>query len=206
MRSTRSAWMAALVVTALVGGAARAADPPGRGSAPPPGSLPPRGAFAAPPAAQTGQGPSGPVGQGKALLPKVSVDQIAQKYAAFSGPAKSQEAMAKAVPDIVKQCSAKAYTVQDQAAAGCTAGDTVKQCSDKLQKHCVATFSNVATLPGLGVGTQGLGTNNKAVTIGFSMQQYQQNTQTAAAEARALSQLLGLYASQIEQEAKAHLP
>jgi hypothetical protein len=142
--------------------------------------------------------------QPRLAMPPTSVETLTKKFYEFASKAKSHEHMTKSAPNIAEQCASKSYNVQQQAAAGCTASDTVAACTDKLMKHCIANFSDVATLPGVGVGTmrgsQGGG------QIGFSTKQYLQLSQTTAAEARALGVLLNQYANQVEQNAKALIP
>ena len=108
-----------------------------------------------------------------------------------------------------KTCADKAYTVQDQKAAGCTGADTVDQCAAKLYKHCVAT----ASTPGFNLDLRGgppipgnPNPNPGIHTPGFSTQEYLQTAQATAARARALSQMLNQYAFQVEQNAKALAP
>ena len=88
-------------------------------------------------------------------------------------------------------------------------------CSDKLLKHCPANFKGSSISAGIGIpggsvagvpikspGTSG----QSSVQIGYSIKESQQAAQSAAIAALAMSQLLDLYASQIDQEAKALLP
>lgn len=192
-----------------------AADP-GRGSAAPatqlPGrqlqSIPLRGDMRLAPATTS-------AGTARLVMPKTSIDALAQKFNELSGKAKSYESMAKAVPAIAQECAAKSYSVQDQQAAGCSASDTVAQCSDKLLKHCTENYSKKATLPTVpSYGGQGGGkfgttwpsAGSGGASIGFSTKEFQQTAAAAAADARALSQALNLYASQVEQNAKAFAP
>ena len=136
----------------------------------------------------------------------VSFDTLTQKYTEFSGSAKTYEAGAQAMPGIAKACSAKAYTVQDQVAAGCTSNETLKQCMDKLYKRCIETYSTSgASIPSFGTNIYGQSIGGGQIP-GFSTKQFQQSAQTAAAQARSLSQLLGQYANEVEQTAKALVP
>lgn len=189
----------------------------GRGTAPPSSPLSARGATA--PAPLKGELKVNPgatsVGAARVTALKTSVDALTEKFSQLSGNAKAYESMAKSIPGMVQQCSAKSYSVQDQQAAGCTASDTVAQCSDKLLKHCLANYkgSSISTGIGIPVGSiagvpiKSPGTSGQSsVQIGFSIKEFQQAAQSAAMGARAMSQLLDLYASQIDQEAKALLP
>lgn len=206
----------AISAATILGSTGTGAAEQGRGSAAPASQLPAR---SAPPSAAPLKGElrvnpgTTRVGAAQVALPQTSVDVLTQKFNEMSGKGKAYEAMAKAIPDIAKQCSQKAYSVQDQKAAGCAATDSVQQCTDKLVRHCIENFSSVSTLPGIGLpsgsleGTR-LGSGGKAAgqKVGFSTKEFQQTAQAAAADARALSQLLNLYASQVEQGAKALLP
>ncbi len=71
------------------------------------------------------------------LMPQQSFDSLKKKYDEFSGNAQKYEYGAAQMPAITKECSTKAYSVQDQKAAGCSENDTLKQCMEKLYKHCV---------------------------------------------------------------------
>jgi hypothetical protein len=136
----------------------------------------------------------------------VSFDMLNQRFTEFSGSAKSYEGGAKAMPEIAKACSAKAYSVQDQIAAGCTSNEALKQCMDKLYKHCIETYSSGGgSFPRLGTDIQGNPIGGGQIAS-FSTKQFQQSAQTVAAQARALSQLLGQYANEVEQTAKALVP
>ncbi len=140
---------------------------------------------------------------GRRVLPQVSFDKLDQKFTEFSGNAKTYESGAKAMPEIAKQCAGKPYSVQDQKAAGCTGTDTLNQCMDKLYKHCIETYS----FGGIDLGLPGQISGESPGKIpGFSTKQFQQSAKTAAAQARALSQLLAQYANEVEQNAKALVP
>ncbi len=75
------------------------------------------------------------------LMPQQSFDSLQKKYGEFSGNAQKYEYGAAQMPVITKECATKAYSVQDQKAAGCTDNDTLKQCMEKLYKHCVEHWS-----------------------------------------------------------------
>jgi len=199
----RISHVAAAAAVVIVAVAANAADPGGRGGTAPASQLSPRTMPAAPLKGELRLNPGAiNPGASRAGLAQTNIDALTQKFNEFSGKAKKYESLAKAVPDISQQCAAKSYSVQDQMAAGCTATDTVAQCTDKLLKHCIQNFSNVTQLPAVGVGGRTLGGG----TIGVSTQEFKQSAQGAAADARALSQLLDLYAGQVEQKAKALIP
>jgi hypothetical protein len=126
-----------------------------------------------------------------------------QKFTEFSGSAKSYESGSKTMTEVViKQCSDKSFTVQDQQAAGCTGTESLNQCMEKLYKHCVKTYS----VAGLNLGGLNVIDKSSGRIPGFSTQQFLQSVQTAAAQARALSQLLNQYANEVEQNAKTLVP
>lgn len=192
-----------------------AADPGSRiGS--PATRLPPSTGATAPSKAEIRPSTSGlNIGAARVMAPQTSIDSLKPKFDAFAGGATKYEGMAKAIPGIVKQCADKSYSAQDQKAAGCLPTDSVQQCSDKLVKYCIANFSNVTTIPNfyptprtpdLAGGTLPAGPSKERVTTGFTMQQFLQSGQATAAEARALSQLLNLYAGQVEQAMKTAAP
>lgn len=198
------------VVLLTASAAALAADP-GRGSAAPATQLPGRQLQAAPQQGEMRLSPgANNTGGARRVMPKTGIDTLTQKFSEFSGKAKGYESMAKAVPNIAQECAAKAYSLQDRKAAGCSASDTVAQCSDKLLKDCIENYSKKSTLPTWGRNQYGgvdlSGGPTGSVTIGFSTKEFQQTAAAAAADARALSQLLDLYASQVEQNAKAFAP
>lgn len=176
----------------------------------PPGALTPRAA-AAPLKGELRVSPGGL----RLVAMQTSIDALAKGFNQLSGYAKAYEFMAKSIPEMVKQCSAKAYSVQDQAAAGCSAGDTVAQCSDKLLKHCLASFKGTSLPGGIGLPIGSLGgapygstggSTTGSLRVGFSIQDFQKAANAVAAEARALSQALSVYAGQVEQNAKSLLP
>lgn len=141
------------------------------------------------------------------VVAQVSLEKLNQQYAEFSGSAKSYEGGAKALPEIAKQCAAKAYGVQDQMAAGCTGSDTLNQCMDKLYKHCVKNYSaGGVSLPGGGINPVTGQQYGGGQLPGFSTAQFLQSAQMTAAQARALSQQLSQYANQVEQNANALIP
>ncbi len=117
----------------------------------------------------------------------ITLDGLNQKFTEFSRKAGGYEYGAKARSKIAKQCASKAYTVQDQKAAGCTGSDTVDQCMDKLYEHCLKVSSNP---------------NGRDV----STLEFQEWAKRAAAEARALSRMLNQYADQADQTAKTLVP
>jgi hypothetical protein len=206
-----------VTATAAIGLAAAWAADSGRGAAPPSSPLA-RGATA--PAPLKGDLRVNPaatnLGATRAITPATNVDALTQKFSQFSGNAKSYEYMAKSIPGMVQGCSAKSYSVQDQQAAGCTASDTVALCSDKLLKYCLANLKGSSLSTGgtgisggtfEGVPIRSPGSSGQgSVQIGFSIKEFQQAAQSAAVQARAMSQLLNLYAGQVEQSAKALLP
>lgn len=205
-----------LVVLASASAASFAADP-GRGSAAPATPFPGRQLQAVPLQGALRLSPAtASAGMARLSVPKTSIDALTQKFNELSGKAKSYESMAKAAPAIAQECAAKSYSIQDQQAAGCLPSDTVAQCSDKLLKHCVESYSKKTTLPsfgpspGQGTSKGGVpyfpGTGSGGASIGFSTKEFQQTAAAAAADARALSQALNLYASQVEQNAKAFAP
>lgn len=204
-RSVPRPLQVAAIAIAVASAAASAAGD-GRGVAT--GAMPARQSLAAP---LKGELRLTPANTSRLILPQQGIDALAKDFNKFSGDAKAFEAMAKAVPGMTQQCASKAYSVQDQAKAGCTASDTVAQCSDKLLKHCLQSYRG-RSLPDLGLsggaagglGLPGAGSGN--VKIGFSLQEIQQTAAAAAAEARALSQQLAAYANQVEQNAKAVAP
>lgn len=208
MTPKRMLWLA-VALSSAIGSAAQAAGDTGRSGAPP-SALTPRAA-SAPLKGEMRVSP----GDLRLVVMQTSIDALTKDFNKLSGDAKAYESMAKGIPEMAKQCSTKAYGVQDQAAAGCSASDTVAQCSDKLLKHCLANYK-AASLPG-GVGLPGGsvagvpmkgpgGSNSGSFKIGFSIQEFQQKAGATAAEARALSQLLSAYASQVETNAKKLAP
>ena len=116
----------------------------------------------------------------------ITFDGLNQKFSEFSRKANGYEHGVTARSAIAKQCTSKAYTVQDQKSAGCTGTDTVDQCTDKLYRQCLKTSSN----PGRNI----------------SVQEFQDSATAVAAEARALSRTLNQYANQADQAAKTLLP
>jgi hypothetical protein len=142
----------------------------------------------------------------RVVVPKTNLSALTQRFNELPAKAKDYETIAQFIPEVAKHCSAKPYSIQDQTTSGCTANDTVAQCQNKLLKHCVETFSLQPGLPGFG-GVGGLGNVNtapKPATI--STKQFKPTGQATAAEARALSQQLILYANQVEHNAKALMP
>lgn len=139
---------------------------------------------------------------GSPYIPKVGVVTLHQKFSKFSSYANSYESGAKTMTEVVvKQCSDKGYTVQDQKAAGCTGNESLNQCMEKLYKHCVKTYSVAVT----DLQSQGIG---KALhpSPAFSTQQFLQSANMTTAQARALSQLLNQYANEVEQNVKSLVP
>lgn len=200
----------AVALSNAIGSAAQAAGDTGRSGAPPSSALKPRAA-SAPMKGELRLSP----GDLRLVVMQSSIEALTQEFNKLSGDAKAYESMAKGIPEMAKQCSAKAYSVQDQAAAGCSASDTVAQCSDKLLKHCLANFKGTSLPGGIGLpggSTRGVpyGTPGGSATgsgkIGFSLQEFQQKAGATAAEARALSQSLSAYANQVEQNAKKLAP
>jgi len=199
-----------LVAFLHASGPASAADTGGRGA--PTRSVPtvmpgqeksPRGGgSAAPLQGVIRLGPGTARGSGSPIVPKIGFNMLDQKFTEFSGSAKTYESGAKTMTEVVtKQCSEKAYTVQDQQAAGCTGNESLNQCMEKLYKHCIKTYSAAA------VNFPGLGLDRASKRLpGFSTQQFLQSANTAAAQARAISQLLNQYANEVEQNAKSLVP
>ncbi|MCR4345585.1 MAG: hypothetical protein NUV55_00030 [Sulfuricaulis sp.] len=141
------------------------------------------------------------------IVAQVKFDKLNQQYTEFSGNAKKFESGAGVISEIAKECAKKAYSVQDQKAAGCTGNDTLNQCMDKLYKHCVKNFSSSGySLPGGGYNPVTGQKYGGGEIPAFSTAQFLQSAQTTAAQARVLSQQLGQYASQVEQNAKALVP
>jgi len=141
------------------------------------------------------------------IVAQVNFDKLNQQYSEFSGSAKKFESGAGAMSGIAKECANKAYNVQDQKAAGCTGTDTLNQCMDKLYKHCVKNFSSSGySLPGGGYNPVTGQKYGGGEIPAFSTAQFLQSAQTAAVQARALSQQLGQYANQVEQNAKKLVP
>ena len=142
----------------------------------------------------------------KKRLPAVTLDQLNQKFTAFSGNAKNYETGAEAMPGIAETCASKAYSVQDQIAAGCKGTDTLDQCQEKLYKHCIETYS----VPAVDLPTGGIqplqGGSGGTHLPGFSTKGFQLSAQATSAEARALSQLLSRYANEVDLNAKALVP
>lgn len=215
MNHVRLAVASAALLTLALATPALAADPGSRiGS--PATRLPPAANSSQPIKAEIRPATSGAnVSAARITPPQTSINAIKLKFEAFAASASGYEGMAKAVPGIVKQCAEKGYSAQDQKTAGCLPSDSVQQCSDKLVKYCIANFSNVTTTPNffptprtpdLAGGTLPAGASKDSVTTGFTMQQFLQSGQMTAAEARALSQLLNLYAGQVEQAVKTAAP
>lgn len=141
------------------------------------------------------------------IVAQVNFNMLNQQYTEFSGNAKKFEGGVKAMPGITKECTNKAYSVQDQKNAGCTGNDTLNQCMDKLYKHCVKNFSSSGlSIPGGGYNPVTGQQYGGGEIPGFSTAQFLQSAQTTAAQARALSQQLSQYANQVEQNAKALVP
>ncbi len=133
---------------------------------------------------------------------QVKLEQLNQKFATMNSDAAVYELGMQLMPNITKECSSKAYTVQDQMAAGCKGSDTVDQCTDKLYKHCVATFAtsgfSMPSIPGAPATGGGIPS--------YSTQQFKQAALKTASEAHALSQMLNLYANQATQNANSFTP
>lgn len=141
------------------------------------------------------------------IVAQVKFDKLNQQYTEFSGNAKKFESGAGVISGIAKECAKKAFSVQDQKAAGCAGSDTLNQCMDKLYKHCVKNFSSSGySLPGGGYNPVTGQKYGGGEIPGFSTAQFLQSAQTTAAQARALSQQLSQYANQVEQNAKALVP
>jgi hypothetical protein len=136
----------------------------------------------------------------------VTLDQLKQKFNDLSGNAQKYESGAAAMPGIAKDCATKAYSVQDQVAAGCKGTDTLDQCQEKLYKHCVESYS----VPAVDLPTGGInpitGGSTSPHLPGFSTKEFQQAALATSAEARALSQLLARYANEVDANAKALVP
>jgi hypothetical protein len=206
---------AALIAIVSAGSAAWAAETVGQGK---PAWTVPSGARGAGQPVKDG-GTAGPLkgvirlapgaarAAGTPVVPSVGIETLKQKFTKFAGDAQAYESGAKNMQSVAKQCSEKAYTVQDQKAAGCTGNETMNQCMDKLYKHCVQTFSySGASIPVGGVDPI-TGTSKGGVKLpGFSTKQFLQSVGTTASEARGLSQLLNLYANEVEQKGKALVP
>jgi hypothetical protein len=198
--------IAALVIAAFLSAEINAADgrkvPPG----PPAAGQPPAGGATAAPLKGEIRLPPGTHLGGMRVL-HVGFDTLNQKFTEFSGSAKTYETGAKAMPEIAKACAAKTYSVQEQIAAGCTLNETLKQCTDKLYKHCIETYSSSGfSLPSFGVDPVTGQPRGGGQVSGFSTKQFQQSAQMTAAQARALGQMLGQYANEVEQTAKILVP
>ncbi|HUJ85789.1 MAG TPA: hypothetical protein VLX30_02930 [Burkholderiales bacterium] len=111
---------------------------------------------------------------------RATLGAIQQKYVQFKDGAAGYESGLKHSLRAEQECAAKSYSVQDQTAAGCSASEPLSLCMDKLYKRCFA-----ATVRRDGGATQN----------------FQQSAATAAAAARALSQLLDQYATDADQNA-----
>ena len=137
------------------------------------------------------------------LVRPIKFDGIKKQFNELSVNAAEYEYGVSAMPQIAKACSEKAYSVQEQKAAGCTGSETLDQCMDKLYKHCVADWSFEFTKPGDAYpGLPGRGGGS----VSHSTKQFKKAAEAAAAQARALSQALNQYANQAEQNAKAFSP
>lgn len=136
------------------------------------------------------------------LVRQITFKKINTQFSELSGNAKLYEMGVGWMPEIAKACAAKAYTGQDQKAAGCTGNETLNQCMDKLYKYCLENWSvamiSLPKLPDLDAPSGG--------SPGYSTKQFKEAAQASAAQARALSQMLNQYANQAEQNAKAFSP
>jgi hypothetical protein len=133
----------------------------------------------------------------------VKFDQINKQFGALAGNAQTYEAGVGLMPTIHQTCSTKAYSVQDQKAAGCSGNESLDQCTAKLYKHCVATWSG-----GFSIGTGGspVPGGSGGVSVSYSTKKFKDAAQASVAQARALSQMLSQYALQAEQNAKSFAP
>jgi hypothetical protein len=206
------ACMPALAVAAGIGGGGVPGRPPGS-------NQPASGGATGSEASTSGSGSPTPLkgvlrlspaihrgaGAGR-MYTTISVDQLTQKFAKFSSDASVYESGAKQMSAAAQTCSSKAYSVQDQMAAGCTGTESLNQCMNKLYKHCIDTFSGNPTAGPSARNTAAVASRSVARTGGFSTSQFLQTARATASEARALSQTLTQYASQVENNARALAP
>lgn len=168
---------------------AGAPQPEGKASA-----APLKGEIRLSPAGQRGASARG-------LVRQIKFDKINKLFAELSGNAKLYEMGVSLMPDIAKACDNKAYTAQDQKAAGCIGTESQNQCMDKLYKYCLENWSVAGfSLPTAVDGLPGV------QLPGHSTKQFKEAAQASAAQARALSQMLNQYANQAEQNAKVFSP
>lgn len=116
----------------------------------------------------------------------IEYEQIRLKCESLKNINAVYEISIKWMIEAAKACANKAYTVQDQQAAGCIANEPLNQCMDKLYKYCRENWPCEGFLW------------TKPVLKGAP--------EKAAAWARALSQMPNQYANEAEQNAKALSP
>ena len=135
------------------------------------------------------------------LARQITFEKIKKQFAELSGNAQEYEMGVSLMPAIAKACasSSKAWSVDEQKAAGCTGNDSMNQCMDKLYKYCLENFS----VGGLQFPAPVVGGGQLPV---HSTKQFKEAAEKAAAQARALSQALSQYEKQTEQNAKAFSP
>lgn len=139
----------------------------------------------------------------RGLVRQIKFDKINKLFAELSGNAKLYEMGVNWMPDIAKACDNKAYTAQDQKAAGCIGTESQNQCMDKLYKYCLENWSVAGISP---PKIPDLDLSYGGQSPGYSTKQFKEAAQASAAQARALSQILNQYANQAEQNAKAFSP
>jgi hypothetical protein len=143
----------------------------------------------------------------KRLRLPVQLEQLRHQFVQMDQMAQEYEIGVATMPDIQKHCAEQSYSVQDQAAAGCSGNETLDQCMEKLVDHCMANFSTAGVSIGGWSGTNAWGTNvggSEGVTIpSVSVESFRQAAKQTAAQAKALSQKLNQYASQAERNANA---
>ena len=67
---------------------------------------------------------------------EILIDRIRSKYDAFSSYSGGLRSRFSDYNYQLSVCSKKAYTYEEQQAAGCQPNDTIQQCSEKLMKQC----------------------------------------------------------------------
>lgn len=137
----------------------------------------------------------------------VTLEQLRKQFAQMDQMAQEYEMGVATMPEIQKQCADKSYSVQDQMDAGCNGNETLNQCMEKLVAHCMANFSTPGVAIGGWSGTNVGGTNvgsTEGVSVpSISVESFRQAAKQTAAQAKALSQKLNLYAGQAERNANA---
>jgi|MudIll2142460700_1097286.scaffolds.fasta_scaffold38301_2 hypothetical protein len=101
--------------------------------------------------------------------PEVKVSQVKDAYEKW-GP---YELSLGYIKMHMKTCSTKAYSVQDQQAAGCKGSDTVEQCMEKLFDFCMSKHA-------------------------YEQENFRKNAQKKIANAHKLAQIVEAYADYLE--------